>query len=152
VLVRSFKCAHVYECVTQGRQWWYTLHLTTDARFSLRDLQPSTQPRQAPFPKWWQHGSGAAYPRGTSEYVFNDVVGVSQNPEVSVLVHRDATDPRNLSGGVETLVPSRFLLGVVPQVHQLPTTVDSFFFSIVRSAFVLHFVLHSMASQRLRLR
>jgi len=152
VLFRSFKCAHVYECVTQGRQWWYTLHLTTDARFSLRDLQPSTQPRQAPFPKWWQHGSGAAYPRGTSEYVFNDVVGVSQNPEVSVLVHRDATDPRNLSGGVETLVPSRFLLGVVPQVHQLPTTVDSFFFSIVRSAFVLHFVLHSMASQRLRLR
>jgi len=122
VLFRSFKCAHVYECVTQGRQWWYTLHLTTDARYSLRDLQPSIQPRQAPSPKWWQHGSGAAYPRGTSENVYNDVVGVSQNPEVSVLVHRDASDSRNLSGGVETLVPSRFLLGVVPQVIQLTST------------------------------
>ena len=74
VLFKQFKCLHVYECVSQGRQWWYTLHLTTDARFTLREMQPSTDPRRAPFPKWWQHGAGSAYPRGLSSAVFNDVV------------------------------------------------------------------------------
>lgn len=44
-LFRRLKCVHVYECVTQGREWFFTLHLTTDCRFSLRDMQPSHHSR-----------------------------------------------------------------------------------------------------------
>ena len=115
VLFKAFKCLHIYECVSQGRQWWYTLHLSTDTRFTLREMQNSFQPRREPYPKWWQNGAGDAYPRGLAGEVSNDVVGVSAQPQSSVTVHRDASDPRNLSGGVETFVPERLLLGAVPQ-------------------------------------
>lgn len=115
VLFKAFKCLHVYECVTQGREWWYTLHLTTDTRYTLREMQPSFGNRREPFPKWWQHGAGSAYPRGVINCVSNDVVGVSTEPNSSVLILRDAADPRNLSGGVETFVPERLLLGTLPQ-------------------------------------
>jgi hypothetical protein len=53
----------------------------------------------------------------------NDVVGVSASPASSVVVRRDKSDVRNLSGGVETFVPARLLLGVVP--HAL---LDEFLF------------------------
>ena len=53
----------MYECVSQGRQWWYTLHMTTDARYTLRDMQPDFGNRRAPYPDWWQYGAGQAYPR-----------------------------------------------------------------------------------------
>jgi thiol-disulfide isomerase/thioredoxin len=115
MLFRRLKCLHVYECVSQGRQWWYTLHMTTDARYTQRELQPSFGDRQSPFPKWWEYGAGSPYPRGLIGGIMNDVVGVSQNPQSSVLIKRDASDPRNLSGGIETFVPPRLMLGVVPQ-------------------------------------
>jgi hypothetical protein len=115
VLFRRLKCVQVFECVTQGRQWWYTLHLATDARFSLRELQPTIANRQSPFPKWWTHGAGSPYPVGVGAHVSNDVVGLSQQTSQSVLVKRDAADEDNLSGGVETLIPERLLLGVIPQ-------------------------------------
>jgi hypothetical protein len=47
-LFRRLRCVHVYECVTQGREWFYTLHLTTDNRFALRDMQPSAHNREVP--------------------------------------------------------------------------------------------------------
>jgi hypothetical protein len=40
-LFRRLRCVHVYECVSQGREWWYSLHLSTDYRFCLREMQPS---------------------------------------------------------------------------------------------------------------
>lgn len=42
-IFRRLRCVHVYECVSQGREFWWTLHLTTDARFTLREMQPSLQ-------------------------------------------------------------------------------------------------------------
>lgn len=45
-LFRRLRCLHIYECVSQGREWWFSLHLTTDARFCLREMQPSWQNRQ----------------------------------------------------------------------------------------------------------
>ena len=45
-LFRRLRCLHIYECVSQGREWWFSLHLTTDARYSLREMQPSWQNRQ----------------------------------------------------------------------------------------------------------
>jgi hypothetical protein len=72
-LFRRLRCVHVYECVSQGRQWWYTLHLTTDARFCLRELQPFTGRRNAPYPAWWAKGAGDAYPMGVKGMLMNDV-------------------------------------------------------------------------------
>ena len=45
-LFRRLRCVHVYECVSQGREWWYSLHLTTDHRYTLREMQPSAKDRQ----------------------------------------------------------------------------------------------------------
>jgi hypothetical protein len=45
-LFRRLRCVHVYECVSQGREWYYSLHLTTDCRYTLRDMQPSTHSRE----------------------------------------------------------------------------------------------------------
>lgn len=45
-LFRRWRCLHVYECVTQGREWWYTLHMTTDFRYTLREMQPSAKDRK----------------------------------------------------------------------------------------------------------
>jgi hypothetical protein len=44
-LFRRLRCLHVYECVSQGREWWYTLHMTTDTRYSLKEMQPSFKNR-----------------------------------------------------------------------------------------------------------
>jgi hypothetical protein len=44
-LFRRLRCIHVYECVSQGREWWYSLHMTTDYRYTFRDLQPSARDR-----------------------------------------------------------------------------------------------------------
>jgi hypothetical protein len=45
-LFRRLRCVHVYECISQGREWFFSLHLTTDTRFTLRELQPSMRDRQ----------------------------------------------------------------------------------------------------------
>jgi len=45
-LFRRLRCVHIYECVSHGREWYYSLHLTTDCRYTLRDMQPSTSIRE----------------------------------------------------------------------------------------------------------
>lgn len=45
-LFRRLRCVHIYECVSQGREWWFSLHLTSDTRYCLREMQPSWQNRQ----------------------------------------------------------------------------------------------------------
>lgn len=52
VVFRRLKCVNVYEVISHGRQWWLSQHLATDCRYSFRELQPSTKPRDAPFPEW----------------------------------------------------------------------------------------------------
>jgi hypothetical protein len=44
----------------------------------------------------------------------NDITGISVNSSASVLVVREQQHHLNISGGRETLVPARFLYGVVP--------------------------------------
>lgn len=108
---RRLRCVHVYECVTHGHQWWWTLHLTTDARYTLRDMQPSTDDRRMPPPYWWARGSGKPYPQGPAYNLYNDL---EKGSITSVVIRRDATHPENWSGGQETLVPKRLLCGVIP--------------------------------------
>ena len=49
-LFKKLKCLHVYECLTHGREWWYSLHMTTDYRYCLRELQPSYKARTYQYP------------------------------------------------------------------------------------------------------
>eukprot|EP01038_Epipyxis_sp_PR26KG_P004031 gene4031-5768_t len=114
-LFRRLRCLHIYECVSQGREWWFSLHMTTDNRYCLRDLQPSTRPRNNQYPDWWIRGAGAPYPMGVNDYLVNDIEGTSQYPHASVIVLRETQHKLNLSGGKEKLVPSRFLFGLVPE-------------------------------------
>ncbi|KAJ1423900.1 hypothetical protein B484DRAFT_102886 [Ochromonadaceae sp. CCMP2298] len=114
-LFRRLRCVHVFECTTQGREWYYSLHLTSDNRYALRDMQPSAHNRDHQYPDWWIRGAGVPYPSGVRDYLTNDLTGVSENPSTSVLVVREASHHLNLSGGKELLVPSRFLYGALPQ-------------------------------------
>eukprot|EP00750_Incisomonas_marina_P014138 INCI17609.11.p1 GENE.INCI17609.11~~INCI17609.11.p1 ORF type:complete len:5029 (+),score=1065.32 INCI17609.11:298-15384(+) len=110
-LFRRLKCVHVYECLTHGRQWWWSLHLTTNAKFTLRDMQPSTKPRRVPFPYWWQLGAGSPYPQGVAGGLYDDLETADMK---SVIVYREATHEQNLSGGREKFIPKRMLWGAVP--------------------------------------
>ena len=116
-IFRRYKCVHVYECVSHGREWWYTLHLTTDNRYTLLDMQPSTKKEiKSDPPAWWLNGAGVSYPTdGPQPYLFNDITKEpNRSPTKSVVVVRDASHVDNLSGGIETFVPSRLLYGLIP--------------------------------------
>ena len=115
-IFRRFKCLHVYECLSQGREFWFGLHLTTDNRFTLHDMQPTTKPRKQPLPDWWKRGAGSPYPtQGPNSFLYNDISSSKNaSPAKSVLVVRDAAHSDNLSGGLETYVPPRLLHGVIP--------------------------------------
>ena len=110
-LFRRLRCLHVYECVSHAHQWWWTLHLTTDVRYTLRDMHPSIQDRSRPPPYWWARGAGKPYPQGPAYTLYNDL---DKGGIASVLIRRDAAHPDNWSGGQETLVPKRLLFGVIP--------------------------------------
>ncbi|KAJ8602501.1 hypothetical protein CTAYLR_001253 [Chrysophaeum taylorii] len=112
VAFRRRRCVHVYELVSRGREWWWSLHLTTDARFCLAELQPVVTRRATPFPQWWKHGAGLPYPVGVLEHLPADL---DTGQGESVVVRRDASHPANLSGGVETYIPPRLLAGLVPE-------------------------------------
>lgn len=111
VVFRRRRCVHVYELVSRGREWWWSMHLSTDVRFSLAELQPSASRRVAPFPAWWRHGGGAPYPVGVLEHLPSDL---DTGQGESVVIRRDASHPANLSGGIETYCPPRLLRGVIP--------------------------------------
>lgn len=99
-----------------GREYWYGLHLTTDHRYTLREMQPSADNRDTQYPDWWVRGSGKPYPTGHPR---NSVICASLNPEkpevASVVIVRDREHPLNISGGKEVFIPERFLHGLVPQ-------------------------------------
>jgi hypothetical protein len=114
-LFRRLRTIHVYECVSQGREWWFSLHMTTDCRYTLREMQPSSRDRKVQYPDWWIRGSGDPYPMSVNPTLVNDIDGISQQPIASVLVVREQQHHLNYSGGPETLVPSRLLFGVIPE-------------------------------------
>jgi hypothetical protein len=111
---RRLKCVQIFECVSHGRQWWYSLHLSTDHRYSLRGLQPDSRDLDEPYPEWWKRGAGHPYPCGVMTCLSGDVTGVEQENK-SVVVVRDAGHEDNLSGGTEQFVPMRLLLGLIPE-------------------------------------
>ena len=113
-IFRRLKCLHVYECVSHGREYWYTLHLTTDHRYTLREMPPSADHRRSQYPEWWIRGSGNPYPAQLAGVVYSDFDSGSPSYE-SVLVVRDQQHPLNMSGGKEVLIPARYLYGLVPQ-------------------------------------
>ena len=121
---RRLKCVQVFECVSQGRQWWFTQHMTTDCRYSLREMQPSIDDREQPYPKWWRYGAGSPYPKGVSKMLANNLMdNTGDHLYKSVLIKRDASHAGNFSGGTETFVPKRLLLGIIPQ-----SLLDSYLF------------------------
>uniref|UniRef100_A0A6S8D826 ubiquitinyl hydrolase 1 n=1 Tax=Aureoumbra lagunensis TaxID=44058 RepID=A0A6S8D826_9STRA len=112
VVFRRRRCVHVYELTTRAREFWWSLHLTTDARFCLAALQPSAGRRALPFPEWWKRGAGEPYPCNVNDSIVADL---EYSETASVLIRRDASHPANLSGGVETYIPPRLLHGLIPQ-------------------------------------
>ena len=114
-IFRRLRCIHVYECVSHARQWWFTLHMTTDTRYTMREMQPDTRPRKVQHPHWWIRGAGAPYPQSVQECLMNDLEDGVSEPQNSVLIIREAQHFENLSGGREVLIPSRLLYGTLPQ-------------------------------------
>ena len=43
---RRLRCLHIYEILSHGREWWFSLHYTTDSRFSLLELAQETKDRR----------------------------------------------------------------------------------------------------------
>ena len=107
-----FRCLHIYECVSHGREYFWTLHLTTDTRYTLQDMQPSSADRIAPYPAWWERGSGSPYPSGGPGDALCTNLSTG-NANDSLVIVRDASHPENLSGGSEKYIPSHVLQGVI---------------------------------------
>ena len=97
---RARRMVHVYRLESHGRRHYRSLVYCSDARYSLRAMQPSTEHRDQAWPRWARHEAGHPY----------DV------PEAgpSAVVTREASVPENLSLGTETFIPARLLYGIVP--------------------------------------
>jgi len=99
-IFRETGVVHAYNVMSHGRRFYRSLEYTSDARYSLRDMQPSIEARDSPWPRWERHGAGHPY------QMYPD--------PTSVVITRSWDLPANLSGGTETFIPSRLLYGIVP--------------------------------------
>jgi hypothetical protein len=97
---KSLRIVEIYNVLSHGRRFYRMLEYTTDVHFTHREMQPLTDDRPYPWPKWCRHGAGHPY----SAY---------PNP-LSVVIFRDATHQKNISGSQEQFIPSRLLYGLVP--------------------------------------
>lgn len=111
-IFRAWKCVHVYECICMGKEIWYALHLTTDHRYTLREMRPNVENRPYQLPKWWVHGSGVAYPTAAGDPIVSEL---SEKSTTSVSILRNRQHVQNFSGGRELFIPSRYLSGLIPQ-------------------------------------
>ena len=112
-----------------GRQWWYTLELTTDVRFTLREMQPSTTKRERPLPEWWERGAGSVYPFGlqpptsgfgrSGEQLFSSVRPLSTR---QVPVECALSTPRVRLEYVFEFPYDRLLLGLGRRISSTPLT------------------------------
>ena len=99
---RARRMVHVYRIESHGRRFYRSLEYASDARFCLRDMQPSVSHRDSMWPLWERHGAGHPY-------------ADSHNQSKSAVITRDSTVEGNLSLGKETYMPSRLLYGILPQ-------------------------------------
>jgi hypothetical protein len=70
---------------------------------------------QVQYPDWWIRGGGSPYPRGVQGSLCGELDGECSDAHSSVVIVREPQHRLNLSGGAETLIPSRLLFGLVPQ-------------------------------------
>ena len=100
---RARKMVQIYRIESHGRRFYRSLEYTTDARFTLRSMQPTIEHRNTPWPSWGRHEAGHPY-------------ATSYNKTASAVITRDWTVDANLSLGTETYLPARLLYGLIPQV------------------------------------
>eukprot|EP00966_Prymnesium_polylepis_P242549 5608634-Prymnesium_polylepis.1 len=99
---KAQQMVQAYAIMSHGRRFYRALTYTSDARFCLRSMQPSTDDRSGLWPAWERHAAGN--PKATFD----------EGP--SVVITREWAFPDNLSLGTETYMPSQLLLGIIPQV------------------------------------
>ena len=51
----------MFNVLSHGRRFYRVLEYCTDSRFALREMQPSLEDRQSPWPHWERFGSGHPY-------------------------------------------------------------------------------------------
>ena len=100
---RERRMVQIYRIESHGRRFYRSLEYTSDARYTLRAMQPSTDHRCQPWPAWGRHEAGHPY-------------ACSYKTTASAVITRDWTVDQNLSLGTETFMPARLLYGIVPQV------------------------------------
>lgn len=91
---------HIYDVVSYGRRQYRSLSYSTDARYTLRELQPETGNRRSPWPRWGRYEAGDP----TSDL----------DPGISAVIFREHNAHGNHSDSKEQYLPQRLLYGVVP--------------------------------------
>ena len=99
-VLRHLRVVHVYNVLSHGRRFYMSLEYSSDARFTLRSLQPSVKDRQHAWPAWERHGAGHPY--------------AEHGDPLSVVILRQADVSDNRSGSEETFIPARLLHGLLP--------------------------------------
>ena len=98
---RARRMLHVYHLESHNRRFFRSLIYTTDARFTLRALQPSVADRTVPWVAMTRHEAGG-------------LTRADTNGEC-IVITRSWNTEANLSLGKETYLPGRLLHGVLPQ-------------------------------------
>ena len=75
---KKLRVVHVYEFVAHGRRFWWSLHLTTDVRFTLRYMEAYSGSLMRPLPRWCLHGAGQPWPRPVSSSLGDDLTNPGQ--------------------------------------------------------------------------
>ncbi len=92
---------HAYQIISHGRRFYRSLTYTSDARYCLRALQPSTSDRDDLWIEWERHGAGNPHEK--------------MEPDATCVVTREWALSENLSLGTETYLPPRLLHGQLPE-------------------------------------
>ena len=104
---KTLQIVQVYDVMSYGRRFYRSLVYSTDARYAIRDLQPTTANRKGMWVSWGRHEAGNPW-------------GGDRSGGVGCVITRHRDDKGNLSGTEEQLIPERLLYGIVP--HCLFTT------------------------------
>eukprot|EP00760_Papus_ankaliazontas_P003017 PhM_4_TR11378/c0_g1_i1/m.4426 len=107
-VLRNWNCVQIYDVISYGRRQYRSLCYSTDARYSLRELQPATGDRRTPWPAWGRYEAGDP----TADL----------DPGVSAVIFREYNANGNISEMKEQFIPSRMLYGLIPsallETHQ----------------------------------
>jgi hypothetical protein len=104
VCYRARRMVVAYGLESHGRRWYRSLEYSSDARFSLRSLQPDTQNRDYEWASWARHEAGNA-----------TCSTAGQEQGAAVVITRPWSATKNLSLGTETFLPQRLCHGLLPE-------------------------------------